>query len=74
MFHEWHVVSNSEGEILGVYGSALLSEAQGLCQRIQAGTGRSTYLHNVLANVRPSVGSSISMLGRVNRVTGEKVY
>lgn len=58
--HGWHVVSNADGTILAVYGSALLSDAQETARRIEHTTGCATYLHFVLCE-RPHVGGSISM-------------
>ena len=55
----WHVVSNTEGTILGVYGSALLADAQAKAAEVERGTGCATFLHHVLN--RPSMGGSISM-------------
>lgn len=58
--HTWHVVSNEVGTILGVYGEALLSEAQESARRISYESGCRTYLHHVFCD-RPHVGGSISM-------------
>jgi hypothetical protein len=63
MANAWHVVSNREGMILGVYGEALLSEAQDLCRRVEQATGLRVYLHSVVDTDRPAVGGSISMQG-----------
>ncbi len=59
----WHVVSNAEGTILGVYGSALLADAQAKAAEIKRGMGCATFLHHVRCaqSNRPSVGGSISM-------------
>ena len=62
----YHAVSNEVGTVLGVYGEALLSEAQEKARNIQASTGEKTYLHSVAVadyHARPRVGQSISMLG-----------
>ncbi len=59
----WHVVSNEVGEVLGVYGSALLSQAQDLAKCVQIQTGCLTYLHHIECSwrARPFVGQTISM-------------
>ena len=59
----WHVVSNEVGEILAVYGEALLSEAQALAGSVENRTACRTYLHSVECGTRPRVGQSISMKG-----------
>ena len=57
----WHVISNSEGTILAVFGLALLSEAQAFAARIEKQTGLPTYLHNIVSTNRPKTGGSVSM-------------
>lgn len=59
----WHVVSNGEGVVLGVYGEALLSMAQECCRRIEAETGLHAFLHCIVSTNRPHVGGYISMKG-----------
>ena len=62
----YHAVSNEVGTILGVYGEALLSEAQEKARSIEASSGCKTYLHSVKVvdyKGRPRVGQSISMAG-----------
>lgn len=62
----YHVVSDEVGTILGVYGEAILSEAQENARLIGSSTGGKTYVHSVkVANYkgRPRVGQSISMTG-----------
>jgi hypothetical protein len=59
----WHVVSNEDGVVLGVYGEALLSMAQECCQRIEAETGLHAFLHHIVSTNRPHVGGYISTKG-----------
>lgn len=64
----YHAVSNAEGLVLAVYGSALLSEAQEKARVIGSTTGCATYLHSVKVadyKLRPRVGQTISMKGIV---------
>ena len=61
----WHVITNETGTILGVYGEALLSDAQSLARRVERETGCATYRHTIENSRRPSVGESISMKGRI---------
>lgn len=63
--HTWHVVSNEVGIILGVYGEALLSEAQESARKISRESGCLTYLHHVLGE-RLHVGDLISMENAVS--------
>ena len=70
----YHIVTNGEGTILGVYGSALLSEAQGLARRIEYETGFYVHIRQIVSNTRPRVGQSVSMKGQwTNRSKGELV-
>lgn len=62
----YHIVSNEIGNVLAVYGEALLSEAQEKAHKIQNDTGCVTYLHHIkVANYKnkPHVGQTISMKG-----------
>jgi len=62
----YHTVLNEVGTVLGVYGSALLSEAQEKARFIEASTGCRAYLHSIKVSDyknRPRVGNSISMSG-----------
>ena len=59
----WHVVSNEEGMVLGVYGEALLSMAQECCREVERQTGMLAFLHKIVSTNRPHVGGYISMKG-----------
>lgn len=67
----WHVVSNEEGQVLAVYGEALLSEAQEKCRRLEREFGLPIYLHSgtYADGNRPRVGQTISMKNAVTRWT-----
>jgi hypothetical protein len=62
--HTWHVLSNTEGTILAVYGSALLSEAEAKAHEVANQTGCKVALHSVTGN-RPHVYGSVSMKGAI---------
>lgn len=52
---EWHIVTSQGGIILGVFGSALLSEAQECARRVERQTGFPAYVEQV-KGARPRVG------------------
>jgi len=60
--HTWYVLSNKEGTILGVYGSALEDMARDRGREIASQTGCFVALHTITGN-RPSVHGTISMRG-----------
>lgn len=51
----WHVVTSQGGIILGVYGSALLSEAQEKARRVERETGLPAFVDQI-RGPRPAVG------------------
>jgi len=58
----WHVVYSQGGVILGVYGAALLSEAQEQAQKVERTTGFPAYVKQVIGP-RPSVGMTANAGG-----------
>lgn len=52
---EWHVVTSQGGRVLGVFGSALLADAQNCARRVQAETGFPSWLDKA-RGVAPVVG------------------
>jgi len=58
----WFVLSNEEGHILAVYGSALRSEADAKQTEIAKQTACRVFFHDILGP-RPRVGQTISMVG-----------
>lgn len=62
----WHVISNSEGTVLGVFGEKILSKAQEEAASIERQTGMFVTLHTIVGP-RPSVGQSISMKNTARR-------
>lgn len=61
----WHVVSTDTGVIIGVYGSALLTDAQEKARSYERQTGLFAYVHSgtYKPRDRPCVGQTISMVG-----------
>ena len=51
----WHVVTSQGNVILGVFGAALLSEAQECARRVERQTGLPAWVRQ-LRGERPSVG------------------
>ena len=73
-FRTSHVVSNEVGTILGVYGSALLAEAQELARRIEYESGCPTYLHSVVGP-RPTIEEIEEMAAELREIIpGEGDY
>ena len=60
--NEWHVVTGQGGVILGVYGSALLADAQEKARVVERVTGLPARVEQVTSadwRFRPRVGESI---------------
>lgn len=51
----WHVVASQGRVILGVFGSALLADAQECARRTERDTGFPAFVHQV-SGERPNVG------------------
>ena len=60
----WYVLSNENGEILAVYGSALETMAKACADQIKQDTGIEPYWHHIFCANRPKIGQSISMKGK----------
>ena len=59
---EWYVVTSQGRTILGVFGSALLAEAQECARKVERQTGFHAFVSRVSGNSssdRPSVGSQL---------------
>ncbi len=55
----WHVVTSEGRIVLGVFGEALLSEAQECARKAQRKTGLPTFVEQVRGE-RPHVGQKLS--------------
>jgi len=64
MSWEGHVVTSQGAVILGVFGAAILSEAQECARRVERSTGFPAYVHSCFFKVKPSVGQSVPYLVR----------
>jgi hypothetical protein len=51
----WHVVTGQGGRVLGVFGSALLADAQECARRVERDTGLPAYVE-LHRGLRPRVG------------------
>lgn len=52
---EWHIVTSQSGVILGVFGAALLADAQECARRVESQTGLPAWVNQVRGE-RPRVG------------------
>lgn len=55
----WHVVVSQGGRALGVFGSALLADAQECARRVERETGCHAWVRQVKGQ-RPSVGEQFT--------------
>lgn len=55
----WHVVTSQGRTILGVFGSALLADAQECARRVERQTGFPAHVNQVNGE-RPSVGEKLT--------------
>lgn len=56
----WHVVTSQGGFVLGVFGEALLSQAQECARGVEHQTGLPTYVIQHIG-IRPAVGSKLDV-------------
>lgn len=59
MTHDWYVVTSQGRVILGVFGSALLSDAQACAARVERATGMHAFVSRV-SGTRPRVGAVLT--------------
>ena len=62
----WHTVCNTSGQILAVYGAALLSAAQEEARRAERQTGLTVRVEG-FRGLRPTIGSTHSAFNRSTR-------